>query len=98
MRIWKLSPINPADPIWKLWSPDPIFVRAQSDTEARRLANLKTTQMFPSRPGEPIQINPWSGHRNIGHPSPTTCEDATEQTDEYSIDGPAAVLHHDENW
>jgi hypothetical protein len=29
-------------------------------------------------------------------PLPTVCEDITEQTDEYSVDGPAEVLRHGE--
>jgi hypothetical protein len=28
MRIRKLTPTDPADAIWKDWSPDPVFVRA----------------------------------------------------------------------
>ena len=31
MRIWKLTPSDLADPIWKLWSPEPIIVRAESE-------------------------------------------------------------------
>ena len=33
MRIWKLTPTNLADPIWKKWSPEPIIVRAESEAE-----------------------------------------------------------------
>jgi hypothetical protein len=38
MRIWKLIPTNLADPIWKLWSLEPIIVRAETEAEARLLA------------------------------------------------------------
>jgi hypothetical protein len=47
-----------------------------------------------------MPLNPWPGHKKIGDPAPrpTLCEDITEQTDEYSVDGPAAVLHHGEKF
>jgi hypothetical protein len=96
MRIWKLTPTNPADPVWKDWSPDPVFVRAESEAEARKLAHYETLKYLPPRPGQPTRINPWSGHRKIGNPSPTICEDVTTATNEFSVDGPAAVLRHGE--
>lgn len=46
----------------------------------------------------PIPMNPWGGYPEIGDPSPTLCEDITDQTDEYSVDGPAEVLHHGEKF
>jgi hypothetical protein len=98
MRIWKLTPTDSSDPIWKKWSAEPIVVRGESESEARHLAVLKTIKTFPSIPGMPILVNPWSGHRKIGDPSPTTCEDITEQTEEYSVDGPAEVLRHGEKF
>ena len=98
MRIWKLMPTDRADPIWKDWSPHPVFVRAESQAEARKLALLATAKYLPPRPGEPIPINPWSGHRKIGDPSPTICEDATDQFTEFSADGPAIVLRHGEKF
>jgi hypothetical protein len=42
MRIWKLSPTDLTDSIWKIWSPEPIIVRARSEVEARHLAKLET--------------------------------------------------------
>lgn len=47
MRIWKLTPTNLDDPIWKKWSPEPIIVRAEGEREARRLAVEKTVKMSP---------------------------------------------------
>lgn len=94
MRIWKLTPTDTADPIWKRWSPGPIIVRAESEAEARHLAVLKTLKFFPAIPGAPISVNPWGGYPKIGDPSPTTSEDISEQTDDYSVDGPAEVLRH----
>ena len=96
MRIWKLTPTNPAHLIWKDWSPDPICVRAESKAEARQLAQLATTKSSPAKPGEPIRINPWGGHRKIGDPLPTICEDVTDLTNEFCADGAAAVLRHGE--
>jgi len=99
MRIWKLTPLERADPIWKLWNAEPIFVRAESEVEARKLATLETLEYLPMRPGQPIAINPWSGHKKIENPAPPTlCEDITDQTSEYSADGPAAVLRHGEHF
>jgi hypothetical protein len=98
MRIWKLTPTNLTDPMWKKWSPEAIIVRGESEREARHLAVLKTTNTFPAIPGAPIAVNPWGGYPKIGDPSPTLCEDITEQTDEYSVDGPAGVLRHGEKF
>jgi len=61
MRIWKLTPTNLTDPIWKTWSPEPIIVRAESETEARKLAQLETLKYIPAIPGMPLIINPWAG-------------------------------------
>ena len=98
MRIWKLTSTNLADPIWKRWRAEPIIVRAESEREARHLAVLKTTKTFPAIPYAPIAVNPWGGYPKIGDPSPTLCEDITEQTAEYSVDGPAEVLRHGEKF
>ena len=100
MRIWKLNPTNLADPIWKLWSPEPIIVRAENEAEARLLAQLKTAKFLPATPGQPITINPWGGYRRMEDPAPPpiVCEDITEQTAEYSVDGPAEVLRHGEKF
>ena len=65
---------------------------------ARHLAVLKTLKFSPAIPDAPISLNPWGGHKKIEDlgPLPTVCEDITEQTDEYSVDGPAEVLRHGE--
>jgi hypothetical protein len=57
MRIWKLTPTNLTDPIWKKWSPEPIIVRAESEREARRLAVEKTVRTFPPIRYAPIPVN-----------------------------------------
>jgi hypothetical protein len=100
MRIWKLTPTNSSDPIWKKWTPEPIIVRAESEGRARHLAVLNTIRTFPTVPGLPIPINPWSGHKKKGDPAPrpTLCQDITGLSDEYSSDGPEAVLHHGEKF
>jgi hypothetical protein len=96
MRIWKLTPTNLTDPIWKKWSPEPIIVRAENEAAARHLAHLEAAS-FPTIPGPPnIIINPWSRYKLIEDPAPlpTRCKDITEQTTEYSVDGAAEVLRH----
>ncbi len=99
MRIWKITPTNPADRIWTgKWSIEPVIVRAESEREARHLAVLKTTKFFPSVLGMRLPVNPWGGYPKIGDPSPTMCEDITAQTNEYSADGAAEVLRHGEKW
>ena len=100
MRIWKLTPTNLADPIWKKWSPEPIIVRAESEAETRRLTQLATLKVVPAIPGLPIAVNPWGGYKKIEDPGPppTQCEDITAQADEYSVDGPAQVLRHGEKF
>jgi hypothetical protein len=98
MRVWKLTRTNLAHPIWKKWSPEPIIVRAESEAEARKLAQLKTLKIFPVVPGLPLTLNPWAGLKKIEDPGPrpTLCEDITQQTDEYSVDGAPKVLRHGE--
>ena len=98
MRIWKLAPTDRSNSIWKKWSPEPIIVRAETEAEARHLALLKTIKTFPTVPWHVTPVNPWSGHRKIGDPSPTLCVDVTEQTVKYSVDGPAEVLLHGEQF
>jgi hypothetical protein len=41
MRIWKLTPTNLANPIWKKWSPEPIIVRAESEREGRAFTGIE---------------------------------------------------------
>jgi len=98
MHIWTLTPADPSNSIWARWSPEPIIIRAESEHEARHLAVLKTLKFSPAIPDAPISLNPWGGHKKIEDlgPLPTVCEDITEQTDEYSVDGPAEVLRHGE--
>jgi hypothetical protein len=38
------------------------------------------------------------GYPKIGDPSPTLCEDITDSTTEFSVDGPAEVLRHGEDF
>ena len=99
MRIWKLTPTNLTDPIWKKWSPEPIIIRAESEAEARDWAKLKTMKTFPATLGLPIPVNPWGGDKiDDSRPRPTFCEDITEQTDEHSVNGPPEVLRHGEKF
>ena len=100
MRILKLTPTNLDNPIWKLWSPEPIIVRAESEAEARHLAKLKTLKFLPAAPGVPVRDNPWAGYKKIGDPGPgpILCEDITDQTNEFSVDGPPEVLRHGEKY
>ena len=99
MRIWKLTPTDLSDPIWQIWSPEPIIVRAESEVEAQRLAKLETLKFLPVKPRQPFTDNPWGGYKKIEDPAPlpTVCEDVTA-TSEYSIDGSAAVLRHGEKF
>ncbi|SRR5216683_1653964 len=100
MRIWKLTPTNLADPTWKKWSPEPIIVRAENAAEARHLAQSKTLKFLPVTRGQPITLNPWGGYKKKDDPAPPpiVCEDITKQTNQYSVDGPAEVLHHGEKF
>ena len=98
MRIWKLTPTDLSAPIWNKWSPEPIIVRAENEREARRLAVCITNKAFAPVPPMLMPVNPWFGRPKVGDPSPTTCEDITEHTDEYSADDSAEVLRHGEKW
>jgi hypothetical protein len=61
---------------------------------------LKTIKTFAPLPPMLMPVSPWAGHKKKGDPAlrPTLCEDITGQTGEYSIDGPAEVLHHGEKF
>jgi hypothetical protein len=100
MRIWRLTPTNLTDPIWKKWSPDPIIVRAENEAQARHLAVCITNKSFPPLPPMLMPVSPWAGYKKKGDPAPrpTLCEDITEQTHQYSVDGPAEVLRHGEKF
>jgi hypothetical protein len=97
MRIWKLTPTDLTEPIWKKWSPEPIIVRAESEAEGSAYGRIQTNKYFPPLPPMPMPVS-LGGHKKKGDPSPrpTLCEDIGEQTDEYSVDGPAEVLRHGE--
>jgi hypothetical protein len=83
VRIWKLTPVDPAAPVWRSYDIKPMFVRAESADEAQDLAQCETLLGEPPRSGK-IEPNPWVGYQ-------TRCEDVTD-TSGYSIDGPAGVL------
>ena len=85
--------------IWKLWSPEPIIVRAENESEAKRLAHFETLKYLPVITGRQPAHNPWSGYKKIVDPEPPIrCEDITDHTDEYSVDGSAEVLRHGEKY
>jgi len=63
------------------------------------LAKLKTLKFLPVKRGQEITLNPWGGYKKIEDPvPPIVSEDITEQTDDYSVDGRAQVLHHGEKF
>ncbi len=80
--------------------PEPVFVRAESEDEARKLAQLATLKALPTEFGDPIPINPWSKYKTLEDPDPlpTRCEDVTGQKNEFSVEGTAAVLCHGEKF
>lgn len=100
MRILRLTPSNLDDPIRKKWSLESIIVRAESESERRHLAVLRTVKTFDAIPGAPIPVNPWDGRKKIEDPGPrpTLCEDITGLTSEFSVDGAAEVLRHGERF
>jgi hypothetical protein len=84
MRIWKLTPVDPSDPVWKSYDIKPIFVRAESANKAQDLAQYATLQFGAPIPWQKAEYNPWVGYK-------TRVEDITDTRD-YSVDGPAEVL------
>lgn len=86
MRIWKLTPIDRSDERWKHWNPEPIFVRAETEKDARCLAASETEDEGPPPQwAAPIPINPWGPYQKLEEAIPSKCEDVTA--------GPAAVLN-----
>jgi hypothetical protein len=84
MRIWRLSPVDPSDPVWEEYDTEPMFVRAESATRAQDLALAATLQFRQNSGYQIIEFNPWGRYK-------TVCEDVTEISD-YSVVGPAKVL------
>jgi hypothetical protein len=87
MRIWKLTPVDPSDPVWKGYDINrPMFIRAESANRAQDLATYATLQFCtPLLHPEKAEYNPWVGYK-------TRVEDVTDTSD-YSVDGPAEVLN-----
>jgi hypothetical protein len=48
----------------------------------------------------PNRNNPWAGYKKIGNPGPgpIRCEDISDETTEFSVDGPAEALRHGEDF
>jgi hypothetical protein len=86
MRIWKLTPVDPADQAWTGYNTKPMLVRAESANKAQDLAQYETLQWRTPTPtpSHKKEFNPWVGYK-------TRCEDVTD-TSGYSVDGPAEVL------
>ena len=83
MRIWKLTPIDAADPVWKGYDTKPMLVRAENAREAQALVELAAIQYIWTTSGY-LQGNPWRDYR-------TQCEDVTD-TSGHLVDGSAEVL------
>jgi hypothetical protein len=58
MRIWKLTPVDPADPVWKDYDTEPMFVRAESAAKAQDLPPIQNTSVYPSACWRTKRIQP----------------------------------------
>jgi hypothetical protein len=86
MAIWRLSPIEPADPAWAASAHNgPVVVRAASERAARQLAEQAFGVKTRFAPGSGVKPPPWL------RPSLTRAERLDRSP--YSVDGPATVLH-----
>jgi hypothetical protein len=95
MRIWKLTPADHSDARWRVWQLLTIIVRADNDTDARKLArDFAYRRAKPQSHGRYVELsdNPWGPNQRIDAPWPTHCHDATEDYPQYALDGPADVL------
>ncbi len=82
MRIWKLEAVDPSDPVWKQYNyPDPIFVRAKSESRARIVVQLAISNLVPALGS--TASSPWAGEK-------TTCVPCSDSG--FSPDGPEEVL------
>jgi hypothetical protein len=85
VRIWKLTPVDPSDPVWKGYDINKLMiVRAESANKAQDLAQYATLQLGTPIPWDKAEYNPWVGYK-------TRVEDVTDTSD-YSVDGPPEVL------
>lgn len=77
MPLWKLSPVDPHDPCWEIWSPKPVYVSADCEAAARTLAVSERLIFAPSVGHQPRTMSPWSAHAQKDHLPKTTCERVT---------------------
>jgi hypothetical protein len=77
MPLWKLSPADPQDPCWEIWSAKPVYVNADNEVAARTLAVSERLLFAPSVGHAPRTMSPWSEHQQKDHPPKATCERVT---------------------
>ncbi len=96
MNIWKLHPTDTSSPSWNYSAyHEDLFVRAESELNARDVAERAFIQMAPAKTGEKIPVgSPWKQEslvsaavvKNSGYP---------EQGDEEILGPPEALGHLD---
>ena len=80
MKIWKLTPTQKNASIEAL-----VIVRAPSEKEARRLAEASFGVAQKVKLGDNTPNSPWN--------DPAIVAGVSIQDQQYSADGPAAILH-----
>lgn len=56
-----------------------MFVRAETERDARQMAEIKTNRVRPVKSGMPIPLNPWGTHKRIESDTlATICEGVTD--------------------
>ncbi len=85
MPIWKLEPVNPAEPHWRASKYDgPVFIRAPNVLMARDIAT-SAFGIFPEHFGESkTPLNPWV------HFVTVTC--TRDETSDFDEEGPDTIL------
>lgn len=85
MAIWRLSPIEPADPAWEASAhKEPVLVRAASESAARRLAEQAFGVKTRFKPGSGAKPPPWL--------RPNLVRAERLDSSQYATDGPPTVL------
>ncbi len=85
MPLWKLTPIDVADPNWEASThKGEVIARAGTEERARDITYAAFTIAAPARYEEPVKITPWRYLHLV------MCEPF--ESDDYDAEGPERIL------
>jgi hypothetical protein len=87
MRIWELTPTQLSSPNWNasLWQ-EKVIARAETEADARMLANLEFAVAVQVLPGESTVVMPWNLENHV------IVRDISKNSN-FSTDGDEEILY-----